>query len=118
LSIQSNDGPRLESGRNEFPRGSPKIEEPEVFFSGSFSTILLSSTLEKIQMTEEDEDDKVIGRIYAPPGYGLEFVEMMKETYRRWAAAGNPLYIEIVKQMDGDTEDQDDPNAHHGHARR
>lgn len=44
---------------------------------------------------------------------------MMKDNYRRWAAAGDPLYIEIVKQMDGDdTEEQDDPNAHHGHARR
>ena len=68
---------------------------------------------------EDDDDDKVIGRIYAPPGYGLEYVEMMKDNYRRWAAAGDPLYIEIVKQMDGDdTEEQDDPNAHHGHARR
>jgi len=67
----------------------------------------------------KEDDDKVIGRIYAPPGYGLEYVEMMKDNYRRWAAAGNPMYIEIVKQMDGDdTEDQDDPNAHHGHARR
>jgi hypothetical protein len=29
------------------------------------------------------------------------------------------MYIEIVKQMDGDgTEDQDDPSAHHGHSRR
>jgi hypothetical protein len=66
-----------------------------------------------------EEDDKVIGRIYAPPGYGLEYVEMMKDNYRRWAAAGDPLYIEIVKQMDGDdTEEQDDPNAHHGRARR
>jgi hypothetical protein len=68
---------------------------------------------------EDDDDDKVIGRIYAPPGYGLEYVEMMKDNYRRWAAAGDPLYIEIVKQMDGDdTEEQDDPNAHHRHARR
>jgi hypothetical protein len=68
---------------------------------------------------EDDEDDKVIGRIYAPPGYGLEYVEMMKDNYRRWAAAGDPMYIEIVKQMDGDdTEHQDDPSAHHGHARR
>jgi hypothetical protein len=68
---------------------------------------------------EDDDDDKVIGRIYAPPGYGLAYVEMMKDNYRRWAAAGDPLYIEIVKQMDGDdTEEQDDPNAHHGHARR
>jgi hypothetical protein len=67
----------------------------------------------------EDEDDKVIGRIYAPPGYGLAYVEMMKANYRQWAADGNPMYIEIVKQMDGDdTEDQDDPNAHHGHTRR
>ena len=72
-----------------------------------------------IEEDYEDEDDKVIGRIYAPPGYGLEYVEMMKDNYRRWAAAGDPLYIEIVKQMDGDdTEEQDDPNAHHGHARR
>jgi hypothetical protein len=68
---------------------------------------------------EDDDDDKVIGRIYAPPGYGLKYVEMMKDNYRGWAAAGDPLYIEIVKQMDGDdTEEQDDPNAHHGHARR
>jgi hypothetical protein len=70
-------------------------------------------------MTEGDDDDTVIGRIYAPPGYGLAYVEMMKANYRQWAADGNPLYIEIVKQMDGDdTEEQDDPNAHHGHARR
>jgi hypothetical protein len=70
-------------------------------------------------LEDDDDDDKVIGRIYAPPGYGLEYVEMMKGNYRRWAAAGDPTYIEIVKQMDGDdTEEQDDPNAHHGHARR
>ena len=70
-------------------------------------------------MTEEDEDDKLIGRIYAPPGYGRAYVEMMKANYRQWAADGDPLYIEIVKQMnDAATEDQDDPNAHHGHARR
>jgi hypothetical protein len=72
-----------------------------------------------VKEDDEDDDDKLIGRIYAPPGYGLEYVEMMKSNYRRWAAAGDPLYIEIVKQMDGgNTEDQDDPNAHHGHARR
>ena len=69
-------------------------------------------------MTEEDEDDKLIGRIYAPPGYGRAYVEMMKDNYRRWAAAGNPMYVKIVKQMDGGDTDQDDPNAHHGHARR
>jgi predicted lipoprotein with Yx(FWY)xxD motif len=65
-----------------------------------------------------EEDDKVIGRIYARPGYGIAYVEMMKANYRQWAADGNPMYVEIVKQMDGDTEDQDDPSAHHGHARR
>jgi hypothetical protein len=70
-------------------------------------------------MNEEDEDDKVIGPIYAPPGYGSAFVKMMKATYRGWAAKGDPMYIQIVKQMDYDgTEDQDDPNAHHGHSRR
>jgi predicted lipoprotein with Yx(FWY)xxD motif len=71
-------------------------------------------------MTEDDDEfEKVIGRIHAAPGYGLAYVEMMKANYRRWAAEGDPMYIEIVKQMDGDdTEDQDDPSAHHGHARR
>ena len=71
-------------------------------------------------MIEEDyqnEDDKVVGRIYAPPGYGPGYVEMMKANYRRWAAEGDPMYIEIVKLMDDD-EDQDDPSAHHGHAPR
>src|SRR5450759_4424369 len=70
-----------------------------------------------IQMTEDDDEfDKVIGRIHAPPGYGLAYVEMMKANYRRWAAEGDPMYIEIVKQMDGDdTEHQDDPSEHHGH---
>src|SRR5665647_3872886 len=36
-----------------------------------------------IQMIEDDdEDDKVIGRIHAPPGYGPAYVEMMKANYR------------------------------------
>ena len=71
-------------------------------------------------MTEDDdEDDKVIGRIHTPPAYGLAYVEMMKTNYRRWAAEGDPICIEVVKQMDGDdTEDQDDPSAHLGPARR
>jgi hypothetical protein len=71
-------------------------------------------------MTDDgDEDDKVIGRIYGLAGYGPSYVEMMKSNYRRWAAAGDPMYIEIVKNMDGEaTEDEDDPNAHHGHSRR
>jgi hypothetical protein len=57
-----------------------------------------------IQMSE-DEDDKVIDQIQAPPGYGPAYVEMMKVNYRRWAAEGGP--IEIVKRMDrDDTEDQ------------
>jgi hypothetical protein len=70
-------------------------------------------------MTEEAEDDKVIGRIYGRPGYGLAYVKMMKANYRQWAEEGDLMYIEIVQQMDGDdTEEQDDPGAHHGHTRR
>jgi hypothetical protein len=69
-------------------------------------------------MTEEGEDDTVIGRIYTPPGYGLAFIEMMKANYRQWATQGDPMYVQLVKQMDGEAEDQDDPNAHHGHSRR
>jgi hypothetical protein len=35
------------------------------------------------------------------------------------SSCDDPIYFEIIKQLDGgDTEDQDGPNAHHGHARR
>ena len=63
------------------------------------------------------EDDKLISRIYASPGYGPAYVKMVKANYRHWARLGDPMYVKIVKQMEcGETED--DPNAHHGHSRR
>jgi hypothetical protein len=33
-------------------------------------------------------------------GYGAAYTEMMKANYRRWAATGDPMYIEIVKTID------------------
>jgi hypothetical protein len=32
--------------------------------------------------------------------YGPAYVELMKANYRQWAADGDPMYIEIVKQID------------------
>ena len=33
-------------------------------------------------------------------GYGPAYVELMKANYRRWAADGDPMYVEIVRQID------------------
>jgi hypothetical protein len=33
-------------------------------------------------------------------GYGPAYVELMRANYRRWAADGDPMYVEIVKQID------------------
>jgi hypothetical protein len=51
-------------------------------------------------MIEEDEDDKVIGRIYPPPGYGLAYVEMMKSNYRQMSGGwSSDVYRD--RQADG-----------------
>jgi hypothetical protein len=52
-------------------------------------------------------------------GCGPAHIEMLKRKCRRRVAEDDPMKFAIVKQIDGnEPEDQDDPRAHHGHARR